>query len=173
MAASVAILTHQQQGLPPKSHLGYILRDSWTPQGRKVAVHQGLKPPPAADIGFLHIDLTRTPQDYVALAGAYERVVNRGCTDISKRRVSRNLLGPGDAYDGPVLVKTDRNHGGVPERRLALALGGRRERLREHARRLLPPSWSGRLPQDRYLLLERRSQVPDWVWRTPGLVVER
>ncbi|HKY95019.1 MAG TPA: hypothetical protein VJL84_06910, partial [Kiloniellales bacterium] len=45
--------------------------------------------------------------------------------------------------------------------------------LREHARRLLPPAWSGRLPLDEYLVLQRRSLVPDWVWRTPGLVVER
>ena len=173
MAASVAILTHQQQGLPPKSHLGYILRESWAPQGRRVVVHQGLKPPPAADLGFLHIDLTRTPEDYIALGGSYGRCINLAAADNSKRRVSRNLLGPDDAYDGPVLVKTDRNHGGVPEQRLARALGGRWEQLREHARRLLPPAWSGRLPQGQYLLLERRSQVPDWVWRTRGLVVER
>jgi len=173
MAASVAILTHQQQGLPPKSHLGYILRESWMPQGRQVVVHQGLKPPPPADIGFLHVDLTRTPDAYLRMADGYARCVNRGCTDIAKRRVSRNLVGPDDTYDGPVLVKTDLNHGGLPERRLAQALGGRWERLREHARRLLPPAWSGRLAQDRYLLLERRAQVPDWVWRTSGLVVER
>lgn len=173
MAASVAILTHQQQGLSPKSHLGYILRESWTPQGRRAVVHQGLKPPPEADIGFLHIDLTVTPEPYLRLADRYERCVNRNATDSSKRRVSRNLVAPGDPYDGPVLVKTDRNFAGLPERRLALALGGRWEALRERARRLLPPSWTGRLLNDEYLAFERRVAVPDWVWRAPGLVVER
>jgi hypothetical protein len=173
LSASVAILTHQQQGLSPKSHLGYILRDSWTPQARRVTLHQGLKAPPAADLAFLHIDLTRTPEPYRQLGQVYPRCVNLAVTDIGKRRISRNLLGPEDDYDGPVLVKTELNHAGVPERRLARANAGRWRRLAEQIRHRLPPAWTGCLREDRYLLIDRRSAVPDWVWRAPGLVVER
>ena len=173
MRASIAILTHQQQGLSPKSHLGYILRESWAPEGRRVVVHQGLKRPPPADLGFLHVDLTTVPESYRQLGAAYPRCVNGAAPAIAKRRISRHLLGAEDAYDGPVLVKTDLNHAGVPERRLALASAGRWRRLVERLRRALPPAWTGCLRDDRYLLFERRSQVPDWVWRAPGLVVER
>lgn len=169
----IAILTHQQQGLAPLSHLGYILRESWIPQGRVAVVQQGLKAPPEAEIAFLHVDLTQTPEPYRRLAGRYARCVNRDATDNSKRRVSRSLLGPEDAYDGPVLVKTDLNHAGVPERHLTQACAGRWQRLAERVRRSLPPAWTGCLRDDRYLLFERRSEVPDWVWRAPGLVVER
>jgi hypothetical protein len=38
--------------------------------------------------------------------------------DISKLAISANLVGRGDAYAGPVIVKTNCNYGGVPERRL-------------------------------------------------------
>jgi hypothetical protein len=74
-----------------------------------------------------------------------------------------------------VLVKTDLNHRGLPERDLALALGGLQARLREVACRWLPKAWTGRLPteEDGYPMFERRSQVPRWVWRRPELVVER
>ena len=45
----------------------------------------------------------------------YPTVVNRRVTDISKRRISTNLVGPHDTYSGPVILKTDRNFGGLPQ----------------------------------------------------------
>jgi len=173
--ARIAILTHQHQGLPAGNALGRLAFGAWEPAGHRILVQQGLKNPPPADLAILHVDLSVVPEPYLELGRRYPRCLNIKTTDIRKRRVSRDLLREDDDYDGPVLVKTDLNHRGLPERNLALATGGLRARLREAARRWLPKAWTGSLPtdEDSYPMFERRSLVPRWVWRTPGLVVER
>jgi hypothetical protein len=171
----IVILTHQQQGLPAGNALGRLAFGVWQPAGHTILVQQGLKNPPEADIAILHVDLSVVPEPYLELGRRYPRCLNLGTTDIRKRRVSHDLLSENDDYDGPVLVKTDLNHRGLPERDLALALGGLQARLWEAACRWLPKAWTGRLPTDEesYPMFERRSQVPRWVWRRPELVVER
>jgi hypothetical protein len=135
-------------------------------------VQQGCRDAPSADLAILHVDLTRTPADYRALAAGYSATVNGEVHDISKRRVSDCLLGEGDDYDGPVIVKSDLNHGGMSERNLRRAAGGAwRAKLADLAERWPTPWRSGPLQGD-YRLFERRQQVPRWVWRHPGLVVE-
>jgi hypothetical protein len=169
---SVVILTHSHQGLAPDSNLR-LIAEGWARRGIGVTVHQGLTSPPPADAAVLHLDLTELPADYVALARRYPIHLNTRPRSIAKREVSRNLVTADDAYDGPVVVKTDRNHAGRPERLLALSQAGPLWRLREAVARFLPPAWSGRLPHDRYLALPGKALVPRWVWRAPQLVVER
>ena len=166
MVASLAILTHAEQGLDPGYFLAAIADAVWRPAGRTVLLHQGLRAPPPAEAGLLHIDLTRVPADYVALAAGYPRTLNGGVTDISKRRVADGLVAPGDGYDGPVIVKTDLNHGGLPERRL-------RRGLLAALRDRLPGRWSGRPPGGAYRVYGHAALVPAWVWRRPELVVQR
>lgn len=169
----IVILTHQHQGLHPGNGLSVIAFGIWQRQGWEVVVQQGLRNPPAADVAILHVDLTVVPAPYLELAARYPVCINGRVRDISKRVVSRDLLARGDPHDGPVMVKTDRNHAGLPERRLALIEGGWPARVREALRRRLPPRWSGRLPGDRYLPCASLAAVPDWVWRHRDLVVER
>jgi hypothetical protein len=169
---SIAILTHLRQGLDQDYYLARCNRFFWQHQGRRVVVHQGTLPPPPADVAILHVDLTVVPPDYLALARHYPRCLNARIADISKRRISRWLVTPDDPYDGPVVVKSDFNHGGASERRLRLAESGTLARLSESARRWLPRAWGGGAG-DAYQLFERRSQVPAWVWRRADLVVER
>ena len=169
----IVILTHQHQGLHPNNGLAVIAFGLWQPAGWEILVQQGLRAPPRADVAILHVDLTVVPEPYLELAARYPICLNGRVRDISKRVVSRDLLGPGDAWQGPVIVKTDRNHGGLPERRLKVALGGRRARWAEALRRRLPPRWTGRLPEGRYPTYPSLAAVPDWVWRRPELVVER
>jgi len=166
MVASLAILTHAEQGLDPGYFIAAIADEVWRPAGRTVLLHQGLRSPPPAEVALLHIDLTRVPPDYVALADGYARTLNAGVTDISKRRIAEGLVAPGDGYEGPVIVKTDLNHGGLPERRL-------RRGLLAALRDRLPGRWSGRLPGGAYRVYQRAAQVPAWVWRRPELVVQR
>lgn len=168
----IVILTHALQGLGGHAMLERLWREHWQPAGLSVQVQQGLAKPPPADLALLHVDLTVTPPEYLALADRYPRCLNRAVTDISKRRISQRRVLPDDDYRGPVIVKTGRNFAGRPERALALAAGGL-TRLRELLARRLPPAWSGRLRDDRYLLLPDRRAVPDWVWRRPELLVER
>jgi hypothetical protein len=150
-----------------------LMRTVWQPAGIEVVVQQGLRDPPEADLALLHIDLTVIPSDYLALAARYPRCLNLAVRDISKRHISRNLVTADDGYDGPVIVKTDRNYGGRPERALWLAEGGRGRRAREWLYRRLPSAWTGRLRDDAYRVFDRKCEVPAWVWRSPGLVVER
>ncbi len=172
-AARVAILTHLYQGLDPSAFLHTIAFEHWRKAGIEPVVQQGLRRPVPAEAAVLHVNLTRMPPDYAALAAGYPRCLNGGVTDIAKRRLSDDLVSRDDDYDGPVVVKTDLNHAGLAERRLALASGGRRAALAERWRRLLPGRASGRLAGDAYRFFERKDAVPRWIWRAPGLVVER
>lgn len=169
---TIAILTHLRQGLDPNYFIARIARQFWEPEGRRVLVHQGLKPPPSADLAILHVDLTIVPEEYRALARHYETCLNARITDVSKRRISRQLVDADDAWDGAVMVKHNLNHSGDAERRLRIAEGGLWVRLREAALRWLPRAWGGAGGAN-YQVFERKGQVPRWVWRSPDLVVER
>jgi hypothetical protein len=156
-AARIAILTHLRQGLQHQCMVDRLIKTVWRPAGIDVVVQQGLRNPPEADLALLHVDLTVTPPDYLALGARYPRCLNLAVTDISKRRISRNLVTAEDDYDGPVIVKTDRNSGGRPEHALWLSGSGRGRRLQDRVRRRLPSSWTGRLPGGSYqVLVERR-----------------
>ena len=68
-----------------------------------------------ATVVIPHEDVTRTPAEYEKSFDRCAAVVNRAVKDISKRRISKNLIRrPGD-HDGPVIVKTNLNCGGVAE----------------------------------------------------------
>lgn len=167
---SLVVLTHALQGLPPGSMIGRML-PLWRAEGRSIVVHQGLERPPAADACLLHVDLTVVPLSYLALMQDYPIRINARTADISRRRCSDLLVGPEDGYGGPVIVKTDRNYYGRPEARLQARSSGRRLRAAIAAR--LPARWTGRLPGGNYLVLPDKTAVPRWIWRAPGLTVER
>jgi hypothetical protein len=169
---TIAILTHLRQGLDPDYFVARCMRQCWLPEGRRVIVHQGLRPPPPADLAIMHVDLTLVPEEYVALTRAYPYCLNARITDVSKRRISRWLVSAEDAYDGPVMVKHNLNHSGHSERRLRRAEGRIWARLREAARRWLPRAWGGAGGPE-YQVFARKAQVPRWVWRSTDLVVER
>jgi hypothetical protein len=117
------------------------------------------------------VDLTVVPDDYVRFMARYPVAINGRCTDISKRAIGSNLLTKDDAWPGPFIVKTDRNHGGRQERRLKWGSVGL----------LAPDAWwpSGRwdtrsmLDPNAYPIFERAADVPRGVWHNPRLVVER
>jgi hypothetical protein len=97
--------------------------------------------------------------------------LNRKVVDISKRRVSRNLVSPEDDYSGPVIVKTNDNFAGVPivpetpRHRVIKAL---RHAANERTWRYLHM-----IPRSTYPILQSKSEVPAWVWRREDIVVER
>lgn len=169
---TISVLVHASQGLSPGHFFAEAARH-WVARGGRLLVHRALTLPPPADLGVLHVDLTRVPQPYLDLARHYPRCLNAGAADIAKRRVSRQLVGPGDAYDGPVIVKSDCNFGGLPEHRITLAKAGWMARAWDRLVERLPTAWTGRLRSGRYFVLPSARQVPDWVWRRPELVVER
>jgi hypothetical protein len=170
--AAIAILTHARQGLRPGTTIARIADEHWSRDGHRTVIHRGLGTPPPADVAIQHVDLTRVPRDYLDLASHYPRTINGAVADISKRRISSDLLSEDDDFAGPVMVKTDLNHAGMPERVLRRSLPRLCARLLGLLETRLPCSWFGHLPGDQYLVFERKDAVPRWVWRSKGLVVQ-
>lgn len=170
---SIVVLVHPLQGFDYGYFLRRIALVNWVEQGRRVIVHPGSDNLPEADACLLHVDLTELPEAYLAAARSYPVALNVRPRSIAKRQVSRALLTEADDYDGPVVVKSDLNHRGIPERRLAEAAGGKLAGLRDRVDRWLPRPWRRERLAEGYLALPHRSQVPRWVWRDSALVVER
>jgi hypothetical protein len=169
----VLILVHARDvGADRRPYQIWGIADVWRTWGIEVAVSRGIDRAIDADVVVNHVDLTVVPDAYVHFMARYSVAINGRCIDISKRRVSANLVTKGDGWEGPVVVKTDRNHGGRPERRLGW---GRLALL------LSPNAWLSRgrwrtrsmLVPDDYPVFESAVGVPPDVWRNPLLVVER
>lgn len=124
---------------------------------------QGPLRAPRVDLLLLHVDLTIVPDDYLRFVDAHPCVVNRRVRDISKRRISRQLVQPGDDYSGPVIVKSDLNCQGDPERRIA----NRRRRAR------LGPFARKQRQRTGYRIFASARDLPPGIRADPSLVVER
>lgn len=170
--ATIAILTHADQGLVASTTIARVAEEYWTPAGHRIVAHRGLGSPPPADLAILHIGFTVIPEPYLALAARYPRTVNGGILNTLKRRVCSDLLRPDDAYDGPVIIKTDLNHGGRPEWRQRVRQAGLPVKVWLKLEEHLPARWFSRLNGNKYPVLPNKRDVPDWVWRSPDLVVQ-
>ena len=169
----IAILIHRRDaGAERRPYQIWGIADVWRSWGIEIAVCRGVDRVVDADVIVNHIDLTVVPDAYVRFMTRYPVAINGRCTDISKRAVSLNLVTKGDSWTGPVIVKTDRNHGGRPERRLGW---GRVALL------LSPDAWWPRgrwrtrsmlVPTD-YPVFKSAAEVPPAVWQNPFLIVER
>jgi hypothetical protein len=124
-----------------------------------------------ADCVLLHIDTTKIKPELIPATPPNALFLNKNVTDISKRRVSRNLVSPMADYDGPVIVKTNDNYYGlpvVPRTRRHRAILALRKTVRSKTWRYLRM-----LLQKSYPILKNKSEVPGWVWRRDDIVVER
>jgi hypothetical protein len=166
---SVAIIVHRRHGFEAS---GYFLRhiaDLWRERGVRVSVERDPDSRAQADVGILHVDLTVVPPEYLALAARYSRTINARVADISKRTISRQLVSRGDAYDGPVIIKTNLNCGGMREARLSRRGGVLGRLLARFGLRKPVPTIS----THEYPVLPSPREVPPAVWDDPSLVVER
>lgn len=173
------IVIHPQDGF---ERTPYLLRECaavWRDEGLRVDVVSGgngngdTAEPAEHDLAILHVDLTVVPPAHLALAARYPRVINGRVADISKRRVSANVVRRGDGYAGPVIVKTNRNCGGLREAGIA---DRGTSRLRRRARRALARlswRWRSHVPSGEYPIFAEAARVPRGVWGNPNLVVER
>lgn len=144
----------------------------WQNAGASVDVIEGPPPPLSADIVVSHIDLTFTPPSYRAGFDRFPLVLNGTVQDISKRRISRFLVHGPREFSGPVIVKTDLNCGGNPEREVmqkGRVLSGKFKRVL----RKVPWYISGILDPMNYPTYPDASSVPWPVWHNERLVVER
>lgn len=183
VAAKILILLHERDRHAERTeYIVWELRDIWRERGLEILVQRGIRGRPAADAVIPNLDLTVVPTAYARFLDSYPTVLNRRVLDISKRKSSPFGATPGDGWQGPVIVKTDLNCGGDPERRL---FGRRRMRtllsvarlrlgaLRRGRVRLHPLETATRLGYGGYSVFPSSAEVPPGVFRNPHLFVER
>jgi hypothetical protein len=115
----IVVLVHRDDAA--FSYFKYLIKlmmTEWEGKGLTVEVVRGTDHFVPADLVIPHLDLTVVPNEYRDFLDQYPVVVNRNVVDISKSKISTNIIGKDDTYIGPVIVKTDCNSGGLPEKRL-------------------------------------------------------
>jgi hypothetical protein len=170
-APQIVVLNHRNDEFWSINYLLKLLMAEWERQGFDVSVVRGPRERVDASIAILHVNLTRIPRDYLRYTRRHPIAINGDARDISKRVVADHRLRCGPRHGDAVIVKTDRNFGGLPE----LWMGTRRpllDRVPRIARRL-PWSWSGRLQPAEYPVFESARDVPLSVWLNRRLVVQK
>ncbi|MDD2337665.1 MAG: hypothetical protein PHD01_13935 [Geobacteraceae bacterium] len=167
----IAVLTQSKEEFESKNYFLALLVERWKETGIEVVILHGSEHYVPADALILHVDLTVIPEAFSSLASRYPVVINGLVTDISKRRVSSNILGPKDPHAGPVIVKTNLNAGGTPERLVEWSNPWRR--LTGKILRKLPWALTGILNPYAYPIFPDIRSVPRLAWRNSKLVVEK
>lgn len=167
---SLVLLLDERGNFGKFRYLSSLLMACWQQQGWRIVCCNDLSKLPEADLALLHVNQTVIPE---ALLGPslkrYPRVINHAVLDISKSKVSRQLVSPDSGYVGPVIVKTEANCGGRRERYGPLILGP----LLKIKDRLAPWTMAAKLAAGRYPIYPGIADVPDAVWENKSLIVER
>jgi hypothetical protein len=177
-ARRILIVTHSGSAeIQRSTYTVRYLAQEWERLGFDVVVTSEAATSISADVVINHVDLTVTPDAYVDCFARYPVVINGALMDISKRRFSRNLLGPSDVWSGKVIVKTNANYGGVHEARLKRPSGLSAHQVFRRAARVISRlrGWAAVEAFDggQYPVLAKLQDVPSGVWRNPNLIVEK
>jgi hypothetical protein len=164
--SNISICTGQSP-FPPHFYAS-ALADLWVERGMTVEIGSTYRDD--ADLCMLHINRTRIDPATLPPAPGEARVVNGGVLDISKRAFSTIEVLQGDDWSGPVIVKTNLNHFGIPE-----TLGAQSDEFTQRRKRLAQKSWrhARMLPERTYPVLPDQMAVPQWVWRSEDYIVEK
>ena len=166
----IAIIVHKHF---PFDNTRYLLREIaeiWQNDGLRVSVLNGPGNHVDADLAILHVDMTVAPEDYLTFIRRYPVTINESVMNISKRRISPNLVRRGDGYRGKVVIKTNNNCRGACDAESATK-GPLLKKYTNSLRSRLPWSWRAKLSD--YPIFESADQVPRAVWHNPDLVVEQ
>ena len=144
--ARIGILHHGRSQIVRTGYLIEHMARHWMDRGAEVVDIMGTAAPVPVDVLVCHVDLSVVPEEYRRFARDCPRVVNLSANDIRKRSYLGDLVGIDDGYSGPVIVKSDLNHGGLPER------------LLEN-----PPTGAGRIAGGILRRLRRRFGVADQI----------
>ena len=125
MRRKIAVLFHEKHRGQPLNYLIHHYAEFWREDGHEVVFIFGTAQFIPADLLIVHVDLTVVPQEYLDFASRYPIALNGQVSDIRKSNYSRLLVRPGDAYHGKVIVKSNFNFAGAPERHLGVSLDPR------------------------------------------------
>lgn len=116
-STSIAIIHHERSPRErERNYLVSMLAGYWERDGIEVHHLYGTAEFVPADVAILHVDLSVVSPKYAEFARRYPVVLNADALDIRKRRFSTLALNGTETYQGPVIVKTNLNAGGAPER---------------------------------------------------------
>jgi len=173
----IAILMHENGQHMPDEYLISILANHWREDGYEVKYLFGTDQYVPADLLFVHVDLSVVPDSYFNFARQYPIVINGKVRDIRKSKYSQGLLHNGDNWEGSVIVKSNENYAGRPERKLKRYDGIKdniRHKINRFVRRLnlswINPSFN--TPLD-YHIYDNLKEVPRPYFYHPGLVVQK
>jgi len=165
---SVAVLF--LAGDDPDKYVVSRLAAHWREEGLTVHFLFGPHRYVPADVLFLHVDLSVVPGRFLRLARRYPRTINGRVTDIRKRVYSSLALTRASTHTGPVIVKTNLNYGGGPERTLhPNAIVRAYHRARGTGFRFLTGSREG----VGYQVYPSMEYVPALLWFDPYFIVEK
>ncbi len=160
----------------PSTYIVHHLAGFWREDGHEVSYVFGTRRLVPADIVLVHVNLSVVPAAYLEFASRYPIVLNGGIRDIRKSTISDSLVRPGDAWDGPVIVKSDLNYAGVPERYLRRTPMERRWHVLHSVRRVIERVRGETAPfgdSSEYLIFDRIADVPARWLGNRHVVVEK
>jgi hypothetical protein len=176
-ARHIAVLFHEHDRYrDPSAYLVHHLAEFWREDGHKVSYLYGTRRFVPADIVLVHINLSVVPARYLEFASRYPIVLNGRIRDIRKSTISSNIVRPGDPWDGPVIVKSDLNYAGAPERFLRRTWMEQRWRTLRSVRRRLDRMRGMAAPFEEsfdYKLFDRIDDVPAEWFSNKDVIVEK
>lgn len=174
MGARIAIVIHHNETrFRERSYLIVPIIEEWKRLGHEINIVRGPTGYVPADVAVAHIDLTRIPPEYQELLARYPSAINGRLIDISKSRISSLRVESGRSWSGPVIVKTDLNTGGAPERLLNTGTPSLQRRLLSRWRRLFAPPSERNVNPGAYPVYPTLDRVPAWIRKDDRFVIER
>lgn len=156
----IAILNRKDTRQDTSIHFIQLMKQIWASRGATVTDLFGVDRHVDADLLIVHVDASTVSSEYTEFARRFPRVVNLGATDITKDRYIDGLLSPADTYPGRVIVKTNLNNAGIPERAAARNAPISQRALNKVRRMCSGPRKSMSSKAD-YLIFDALSDVPD------------
>ena len=175
----IVILMHESYRGCRGRYVIELIADLWRSDGHDVVYLYGTREFVAADVCLVHVDLSVVADDHLDFAQRYPVALNGRIRDIRKSRISRQLVRPGDDWEGAVIVKSDLNFGGAPERLADARARGWIDRLVRRVDRKIRGRADAesresiaRHPLD-YRIFDRIADVPESIRSRRELVIER
>lgn len=146
----------------------------WEEDGHEVIFLFGTEKYVPADLVFVHVDLSVIPDSYLEFAQQYPIAINGKVKDIRKSSYSQSLLQLGDNWDGPVIVKSDKNCAGTPELIRGGLMGRIQKKLLKTIRGFkLDSITPGILTAMDYKIFDHLREIPKAYFYHPGLIIEK
>jgi hypothetical protein len=146
----IVVITHERER---EDHAIRHTADFWLADGLEVLFLRGVDEFVPADLAIMHVDLSVVPPEYVEFARQYPVTLNGEVTDIRKTAFSALRVTRASDYAGKVIVKSNLNFGGEPERRLGVRTDA--------------------LPQGDYPIYDSPGEVPDRFFEGEDFIVEK